>query len=210
MLHGGLECSLELRAAPNGRRQIRGRFPYNVTATLHDGGQTGRPRKEKFAPGAFTYSLESDADVHLLSGHSFDKPLASKNNGSLAFSDNAEALSFVATIAPEVAETSYARDVFALILSGLAVGLSPGFRIPPPAAVPPDQAEKVEEEAPSLGRAIIRTILAAILFELSIVTRPAYDQAQVEARSWQPTDAGLLVPEAPEAGLRRSLNRWRA
>ena len=209
MLHGGLECSLELCAAPNGRCQIRGRFPYNVTATLHDGGKTGRPRKEKFAPGAFTYSLESKADIHLLSGHSFDKPLASKNGGGLVFSDNDEALTFVATIAPEVAETSYAKDLFALILSGLAVGLSPGFRIPPPAAVPPEQAEKVEEEDPSLGRAIIRTVLQAILVELSIVTKPAYDQAQVEARSWQPNGSGLLLPEAPDAGLHRTLKRWR-
>ncbi|WP_139802425.1 HK97 family phage prohead protease [Aurantimonas sp. 22II-16-19i] len=104
---------------------------------------------------------------------------------------------------PEVAETSYAKDMFALIGSGLAVGLSPGFRIPPPAAVPPEQAEMIEEEDPRLGRAIIRTILQAILFELSIVTRPAYDEAGVEERNWQPT------PEIVPVRKTFHLNRWR-
>ena len=65
--------------------------------------------------------------------------------------------------------------------------------------------EKVEEEDPALGRAIIRTILAAVLFELSIVTRPAYDEANVEARNWQvDSDTGLVVPAKPNA-----LARWR-
>jgi len=52
--------------------------------------------------------------------------------------------------------------------------------------------------------AIIRTILQAILFELSIVTRPAYPDATVaESRNWQPNDAGVFVPK-PHA-----LARWR-
>jgi len=205
MLHGGLEGSeLELRAAGNGRRRIRGRFPYNSKAVLSDGGRTGRPQKEQFAPGAFTYSLKAPTDIHLLFGHSFDKPLASKNNGTLTFDDTDDALTFDADIVPEVAETSYARDLFSLIAAGLVLGLSPGFRIPPPSAVPADEAEKVEEEDPNIGRALIRTIFAAILFELSIVTRPAYDQAQVEARNWQPSAGGVLLP-APA----HPLKRWR-
>lgn len=207
MLWGGLEgSSLELRASPGGGREIRGRFPYNSKAVLSDGGKTGRPQKEQFAPGAFDYSLKSDADIHLLAGHSFDKPLASKNNGSLLFDDTDEALTFRATIVPEVARTTYATDLFSLIFSGLVVGLSPGFRIPPPAAVPPDQAEKVEEEPPSLGRALIRTILQAILFEFSIVTRPAYPDAQVEARNWTPSAGGVLIPERKPA---HPASRWR-
>ncbi|MGO4843074.1 HK97 family phage prohead protease, partial [Rhizobiaceae sp. 2RAB30] len=89
--------------------------------------------------------------------------------------------------------------------AGLIVGLSPGFRIPPPAAVPTEDAEKVEEEDPSEGRALIRTIFQALLFELSVVTAAAYLEAQVEARNWTPTASGLLVPEPAEAGLRRTL-----
>ena len=121
-------------------------------------------------------------EIHLLVGHSFDRPLASKLQGTLDLRDTAEALLFDATIAPQVAETTHARDALALLASGLAVGISPGFRIPPPEAV--ENAEVVEEEPSGEGNALIRTINAAVLFELSIVTRPAYDEATVEARSW--------------------------
>jgi HK97 family phage prohead protease len=204
MLHGADIGTLELRASKNGARKIRGRFPYNKKAVLSDGGKRGRPQKEQFAPGAFSHSINSaEQEIHLLSGHDFAKPLASKNTGTLLFKDTVEALTFDAIIAPEVADTSYGADLLKLIGAGLVFGLSPGFRIPPPAAVPPDQAEKVEEEPPSLGRAIIRTILEAILFELSIVTRPAYDEAQVEMRNWQVSDSGLVVPKP------HPLARWR-
>ena len=59
------------------------------------------------------------------------------------------------------------------------------------------EAETIEEEPinPSKGQhgAIIRRIQQALLFELSVVTRPAYPQAQVEARCWTP-GAPLVKP----------------
>ncbi|WP_370576484.1 HK97 family phage prohead protease [Paracoccus sp. MC1854] len=58
-------------------------------------------------------------------------------------------------------------------------------------------AEKVEEEDPSLGTAIIRTIFAALLYEMSVVTRPAYPETQSEARNWTPTDGGCYCPSRP-------------
>jgi phage head maturation protease len=120
--------------------------------------------------------------------------------------DTDEALTFEATIAPAIAETSHARDVLALIGAGLAIGISPGFRIPPKRAVA--DAEWIEEEPdrPERGehRAIIRHIRQALLFELSVVVRPAYPDAQVAMRSW------ALPDGAPDDSLRRSLNRWRA
>lgn len=204
MLIGGFEESpLELRASPRGGRIIRGRFKYNSLATLSDGGRNGgRPRKEQFKPGAFTYSLEApEQDIALLHGHSFDKPLASKKTGTLTFNDTKEALQFDAEIVPAVAEISWVQDLFRLIEAGLSIGLSPGFRIPPPSAVKPEDAETIENEDPSLGRAIIRTIWQAILFELSIVSRPAYQDATVEMRNWQVTESGLAVPR-PQTILR--------
>ncbi|WP_338832329.1 HK97 family phage prohead protease [Bradyrhizobium sp. 27S5] len=198
--------TLELRASPKGRG-IRGRFPYNRRAVLSDGGKTGKPKKEEFAPGAFKYSIDhvEDSPIHLLSGHSYDRPLASTANKTLALIDTAEALTFEAHITPEVAKISWVQDLFGLMEAGLSIGLSPGFRIPPERAVPADQAEKITQEAYDPSRnmygAIIRTILQAILFELSIVTRPAYDEAQVEARNWQPNDAGVIVPK-PQSILR--------
>lgn len=184
MLHAPVEGSLSVRAEGDGSRVISGRFPYSVTATLSDGGRNGgRPRKERFAPRAFEYRInQPDEDVHLLVGHDYSRPLASRLTGSLELTDADDALSFEARISAEVAETSHGRDALALIGSGLAVGLSPGFRIPPERAV--KDAESVEEEDPAEGQALIRTVKAALLYELSVVTRPAYKESQVEARSW--------------------------
>lgn len=210
MLTGFHAGGLELRRQADGTTRLHGRFPYGKAAVLTDGGRTGRPRKERFAPRAFSYRVEDPKeDILLLAGHSYDRPLASRATGTLKLSDTAAALLFDATITREVAETSYGRDALALLASGLAVGLSPGFRIPPARAVA-DAEEITEEPAdgspdadgqPQHG-AIIRTIKAALLYELSIVTRPAYAEAEVEARCWQ-------VPANGPSGLQRTLMRWR-
>jgi HK97 family phage prohead protease len=185
MLWGGIEASgLEVRAK-GGSRIVSGSFPYNSRAVLSDGGRRGRPRKEQFAPHAFKFSVDENIEVHVLVGHSFDKPLASRGAGTLILEDTAKALNFEATITPEIAGTSHGQDALAMLSAGLIAGISPGFRIPPERTVP--NAESIEEEDPAEGTAIIRTINDAILYELSLVTRPAYPETQVEARCWQPT-----------------------
>ncbi|MEP0046571.1 MAG: HK97 family phage prohead protease [Roseobacter sp.] len=210
MLIGFAGGGLELRKRASGALALQGRFPYGKRAVLSDGGRTGRPKKEVIAPRAFAYRVERpDEDIHLLVGHSFDKPLASRGAGTLDFVDSDEALSFTALITEEMQQVSYVRDILAGIAAGLTLGISPGFRLPPKRAVP--QPEKIEDEGhdPENGahNAIIRTVLAALLYEISIVTRPAYDEAQVEARSWQP-DASKTG--GIDVGLHRPLNRWRA
>lgn len=201
---GGL---LEVRAAPDGARRLTGSFPYNKRAVLSDGGRNGRPQKEEFAPRAFEYRVNHpEAEVHLLSGHRYDRPLASKSSGTLTLRDTVAALIFEALITREVMETSFAADVIALIIAGLATGLSPGFRIPPARAVPPDEAEEWIDEPIDPERdmhgARIRRIKQALLFELSVVTQPAYADAQVMTRS---TARGIVRPTQAEA-----MRRWRA
>lgn len=240
MFWGGCIGELEVRRSKRGGRRLKGRFPYGKRAVLSDGGRTGRPKKEAFAPKALAYRVDApDKEIHLLVGHDFNRPLASKLTGSMVLTDTAEALTFEANISPDIAATSYGRDVLAQIDAGLAYGISPGFRIPPRRAVPraeiiteePDDGTLDEYGEPRRG-ALIRTILQALLYELSIVTRPAYKDSTIDAdgepvdedgdgiddntgepiteRSWIPTQSGLLVPEPPEAGLRRTLSRWRA
>lgn len=184
MLWAPANGGLSVRAEGDGSRVITGTFPYGVTATLSDGGRNGgRPRKERFKARAFSFRVDDpEADINLLVGHDFAKPLASKLTGSLSLKDADDALTFEARVAADVADTSHGRDALALINAGLAVGLSPGFRIPPQRAV--EEAETVEDEDPAEGDAIIRTVNQALLYELSIVTRPAYKESQVEARSW--------------------------
>ena len=137
-------------------------------ATIHSGGKGRRPQKEQFAPHSFTFALDDpDRDINLLVGHSFDKPLASKRAGTLLFNDTDEALLFEAIIVPEIQESTWWKDFSAAFLSGLMIGISPGFRVAPPEAV--EEAEKVEEEDPSEGTALIRTIFAAILFAFGLM-----------------------------------------
>lgn len=173
MLYAPINGELELRAEADGSHTIAGRFPYGAEAEL------GHGRRETFAPGAFTLQH----DVHLLAGHDYNRPLASRRSGSLAFTDTPEGLAFEARISADVANTSHGRDTLALVRAGLSVGLSPGFRVRP-------GGERVERR----GDGVLRTVRGADLFELSVVTRPAYDTAQVEARSWQPESAAAVRP----------------
>jgi hypothetical protein len=211
MLEGFADGGLELRKRASGAMSLQGRFPYNKRAVLSDGGRSGRPRKEAIASRAFAYRVnDPKEDIHFLVGHSFDKPLASRSAGTLDLVDSDDALTFTATITPEMQEVSYVKDILAGIAAGLTLGISPGFRLPPKRAVP--EPEKIEDEGhdPENGahNAIIRTVMAALLYELSVVTRPAYPEAQVEARNW--TAGGVILPDGLGVGLHRTLNRWRA
>ena len=83
-------------------------------------------------------------EIHLLVGHDYNRPLASKLTGTLTLTDSDDALSFTADVPEEIAQTSYGKDVIAQIGAGLAFGVSPGFRIPPERAVA--EPEFIEEE----------------------------------------------------------------
>ena len=102
------DAELEIRTKGDGR-SLRGAFPYNKTATIRD---RGRVRKERFKSGAFGWQIEEFAklqtelakvmkdahaeavsilkekierrNVNLLSGHDFNRPLASMKAGTLA------------------------------------------------------------------------------------------------------------------------------
>lgn len=169
--------SLEVRQH-GGLPTIVGKFPYNSLAVLSD---RGAVRKETILPGAFGFTLaDPDRDVHLLVGHSFDKPLASRKAKTLTLRDTEDFLEFVAQI-PEGAErASHVVDALAMLGAGLIQGVSPGFRVPPKDVVP--DAEKLVPE-PGNPSVFIRRLMQLMLFELSLVTRPAYEQSRAELRA---------------------------
>ncbi len=158
-------------------RTINGVFPYGALATISN---VGRTRKERFSPGAFRYSIErEDFDVSLLSGHSFDRPIASKLAGSLRFDDGPDALRFTAELPIESEQPSWVRDTVLSIRGGLARGISPGFRVPPASAV--SGAEELIPE-PGNPSVMIRQLNDVLLPELSIVVRPAYAETSIDVR----------------------------
>lgn len=181
MLWGAASGALELRATEGGVR-VSGRFPYNMETELVPG------RFEVVEPRAFSARIDAGEDVHLLSGHDYQKPLASRSAGTLTLRETPEALELEARIE---GGTSWAQDFLAAHKAGLVRGLSPGFRVPA-------GGEQIERR----GNGLLRRITRAELFELSTVTRPAFEQAQVEARSWQ-ADRSANLP------FYNPLKRWR-
>lgn len=194
----------ELRAAGDGTRRLSGAFPYNSRAVIDAGGNGRKSRKEVFAPRAFSYAVDDpDRDIHLLVGHDYGKPIASKKAGTFLLDDTDAALKFEAVITGEIQETSWWKDFLASFNSGLVGGISPGFCVAPPEAV--KNAEYVTEEDPAEGKALIRTITAAVLFELSLVTRPAYPGTGLNLRQWE-----THQDRQPYRRPSYALNRWRA
>ena len=192
MLWGGHTGSLELRSE-GGETRLRATFPYGQETVLAPEVGMGRERREVIASRAFASRLERGEDIHFLSGHDFNKPLASRSAGTLVVMETDAALTVDATISAEMAEVSYVRDFLNAHSAGLVRGLSPGFRVPP-------GGETVEER----GNALVRTIKRAERSEISAVTLPAYPQAQIEARNWEP------IGEVAERVVRRHASgRWR-
>ena len=111
--------------------------------------------------------------------------------------NSTKALSFRAALPPEDRQPSWMRDAVLSTRSGLVGGISPGFRVPPAAVVP--DAERFIPEPGNPG-VEIRVIRAAVLVELSLVTRPAYKETLVELRAedWAAFGAYVERAERPE------------
>lgn len=160
MLWAAASGALEVRSE-GGATRLRATFPYGAQTELAPG------RSEVIAARAFA----TDGTVHLLSGHDYEKPLASTDAGNMTLRNGDDALVIEAEID---GSTTWARDFLAAHKAGLIRGLSPGFRVDPGG-----------EHVTRSGDGLLRTITAARLFEVSAVTRPAYSQAQIEARAWE-------------------------
>ncbi|MDJ0857441.1 MAG: HK97 family phage prohead protease [Dinoroseobacter sp.] len=200
MLFAGQHGTLEARQSEGGETRLRGAFPYNRETVLFDGGgRAGQARRETIASRAFSRRVSNpDADIHLLAAHDFDKPLASRGAGTLDVTEDENALRFEARIPAEMARVSWVADVLGALRAGLVRGLSPGFRVQDTSG-----AEDVRSDASGL----LRTVRQADLFEISAVTVPAYQSAQIEARNWD-------TPSGPPKQISRDVgfnprSRWR-
>ena len=202
------EGELELRQS--GRR-LAGRFPYSQRsgdrmATVMN---RGRVRKERIAPDAFGWQIREfeklqgelastitnavdearvqllrqeieRRNIHVLAGHSYDRPMGDMLRSGARVTSTREAVEFEIELPDESNQPSYMRDAVAMVRAGLIGGISPGFRVPPGAVVP--NSERLEPE-PGNAAVQVRVIENAVLYELSIVTRPAYSETDIDVRA---------------------------
>lgn len=138
---------------------------------------------ETILPGAFTETLLQGRDILALADHDKRAVLARTKSGTLRLAEDTRGLHFDL----DLPNTSFGRDVLELAERGDIGGASFGFTVP-------DKGERWQGAR--------RELRAVSLHEISIVSAwPAYDGTVVQARH---------RPEAPDAGLQRVLNRWRA
>ena len=122
---------------------------------------------ERIGKGVFTRALEnSKRDIDFLAEHDSSKILASTRNDSLTLHEDESGLYMEATIAP----TSWGRDAYTLIESGIYRNMSFGFKV-------------VKDKWKSIENGLYeRTIEDLELFEVSVVKNPAYSQSTIAAR----------------------------
>lgn len=122
--------------------------------------------REKIDQGAFADSLANNDEVHALFNHDNDRLLGRRGAGTLRLEEDSHGLK----IEIDPPNTSDGRDVVELLRRGDLVSMSFGF------FDVTDQWSTVEGED-------IRTIQKARLFDVSVVTTPAYDATEVGIRS---------------------------
>jgi HK97 family phage prohead protease len=138
--------------------------------------------REVLARGAFDAVLARGADVVLNLNHDNGQLLARTSSGTLRLSSDDRGLRFEA----DAPDTQLARDTATLMRRGDLTGASFAFTV-----APKNESWSADETGP------VRTIREVNdLFDVSIVTSPAYPEASVGLRSlkaWQNARA-LLVP----------------
>lgn len=132
---------------------------------------------ERLRRGAFRRALAANPTVPLLVNHA-GLPLASTANGTLTLSEEPRGLAFHA----DLADTQLGRDVHTLIERGDVASMSFAFKVA-------DGGDEWRQGLEFEERLITEV---GALYEISVVTFPAYPAAGVQARSAQlvrPVDA---------------------
>ena len=127
---------------------------------------TRKKFKEKICRGTFKKALEKGNDIHFLAEHDDNKILASTRNNSLTLVEDEKGLFMTAEISP----TSYGKDYHTLINDGILRNMSFGF------SVDKDKWKKSHDGI------YTREITDLTLYEVSVVTNPAYPQSSIQAR----------------------------
>lgn len=154
-----LSAPVEVRAAEGGGRTIAG-----YAAVFNSETDIGGYFREVIAPGAFADSIS--ADVRALFDHDSAHVLGRTKSGTLRLREDDKGLA----VEIDLPDTQVARDLAASMERGDIDGMSFGFMV--------TKQEWDETQDPPL-----RTIRGVELFEVSVVTFPAYPETSVALRS---------------------------
>jgi uncharacterized protein len=168
---------IELRAEGDG-------MTFSGYAALFNQPSLPLPFTEYVRPGAFKRSLQSRNRMMLLWNHDTSNPLASTRNGSLQLVEDERGLKVTATLP----DTNLGRDLATLIKIGTIDAMSFGFSVKRDSWSQDGQTRYLDD---------------VTLYEVSVVSSPAYDQTSgtISVRSGISADAladALLKIESGE------------
>jgi HK97 family phage major capsid protein/HK97 family phage prohead protease len=145
--------------------------------------------KEKIAKGAFSNAIRKAKEIHFLAEHDNKQILASTRNGSLQLSEDENGLYMSATISP----TSWGKDYYQLIKSGIMRNMSFGFRA-------------IKDSWRNRGDYFERTVNELELFEVSVVRDPVYSNSTIAARGIDVVE-DIEIPNIQEVKEVKNMNK---
>ncbi|OQW32892.1 MAG: hypothetical protein A4E19_05945 [Nitrospira sp. SG-bin1] len=160
-----LGSKMTLRSAGGAPKLVGYAAVFNRDSELLDGSFI-----ERIAPGAFAESIARPDDVRALVNHEPTLILGRNLSGTLQLQEDSHGL--LSTITPP--KTSYAHDILESTRRGDISQMSFGF-----------QTITDRWERGMHGRPDVRTLLKVRLFDVSVVTYPAYPDTDVAVRSHQ-------------------------
>lgn len=153
---------INLRADSGEKKTLRGlASPFNQETVI------GGWFREVILPGAYTKTLQENDQVSLWD-HDSGKPLSRKSTGTLILRETSNGLEFEMTLGNQ----SWALDAYESIQRGDVQGVSIGFRVIKQTWTNGDEENRELD---------LREIVEVRLYEISIVTFPAYEGTRVDA-----------------------------
>lgn len=178
---------LELRAAAEG--SVRTGIGY--AALFDTWTDIGGMWRERIAPGAFTKSLQ-ERDVLALHSHDSGRVVGRLGAGTLTLREDAKGLAFENPLP----DTNDGRDLIVQLERGDIAGMSIGF-------------VSVRSEWDETKDVTERTILEALLFEITYTAYPAYRDTEVALRSLEQVRDERRDHNRAGAGARLAARRAR-
>lgn len=132
---------------------------------------------EKIAPGAFARSLRDNKDIRAFADHDQGKLLARSKNETLKLAEDDTGL----RVEIKLPKTTLGNDIRELVREGTLSQMSFGFRV-----------------RKDSWQGNVRTLLDVDLFEVSVVSIPAYKNTEIALRSKAAQDEAVAKEIAAE------------